>query len=623
MAADDPRQLPSQTSLDALFASARRARIGEVFGPVLLDVEGADVQSLQRALRIHEDDEPFACGCEGELAITLLGSTGPLATLAFHHAFLLANPAAWLSQGRLVDGRALLHWLAERGFRGPLERQERIDREDAQRERAFRTWVTAAPPCLHPEIPELNAGVRSEAIYERSMAALAAAHPSIEERACVLLSWFSFAARGKWSGAVPGNERIPADLLTCLGTAAILRGLARGPVPREARLGAARYFATLANGKRALVAVPDELWASLLEAVRRAGIADNLRALEATVATAREQRRRDADPRPLVSPEGVVTAGISSDADRFDGLVLSGGRPNAIDHPTLVRFESGSTIPVPLAILPAGSEVFEADDEGIYFFTQTAEGTTAPIVARLDNRAGSAARVLTRGQKSITSPVVVRGHVYWLDESPETSLDERSGERWHAPEILRAPLSGGAPKALARLGSWAGDLVAEGDDLAWVECDVVGEGRIVVMPAAGGAGRRIAEARTEGWPQRGQSLVMRAGRVLWIEPDEKRVRAVALSEDGASTLAALSRPPRAIVADARHAYVITGEALEEPATWHVERISLDTGAVTRVASFTRMPYEQPRMALDAFHVYWTHRDRILMFSRPESPTSSS
>jgi len=621
MAADDPRQLPSQTSLDALFASARRARIGEIFGPVLLDVEGPDVQSLQRTLRIHEHDEPFACGCEGELAITLLNGSGPLATLAFHHAFSLANPDAWLSQGRLVDGRALLRWLAERGFRGPLERQERIDREEAQRERAFRTWVTAAPPCLHPEIPELNAGVRSEAIFERSMAALAAAHPSIEERARVLLSWFSFAARGAWSGAVPGNERIPADLLTYLGTPAILRGLAKGPVPREALLGAARYFATLANGKRALAAVPDELWAPMLEAARRAGIADNLRVLEATIATAREQRRRDADPRPPVSPEGVVTAGISSDAERLDGVVLVGGRPHAIDHRTLVRFDPGSTIPVPLATLPAGSEVFEADDEGLCFFTQTEEGTTPPIVARLDNRPGAEPRLVARGQRSIASPVVVGGSVCWLDESPELSLDEKSGERWHAPEILRVPLSGGAAKAIARLGSWACDLVAEGERLAWVESDVAGEGRLVAMPAAGGARKVIAEARTEGWPQRGQSLVMRAGRVLWIEPEEKRVRAVALSGDEARTLATLTSPPRAIVADARHAYVITGEALEEPSTWHVERISLDTGAVLRVASFPRMPYEQPRMALDAFHVYWTHRDRILMFPRPESQVS--
>jgi hypothetical protein len=621
MAADDPRQLPSQTSLDALFASAQRARIGEVFGPVLLEVEGADVESLRRALRIHDDDEPFACGCEGELAITLVGAAGPTATLAFHHAFSLAHPAAWLSQGRLVDGHALLRWLAERGFRGPLERQARIEREEAQRERAFRTWITAAPPCLHPEIPELNAGVRSEAIYERSMAALAAAHPAIEERARVLLSWFSFAARGTWGGAVPGNERIPADLLGRLGADAIVRCLAKGPVPHAALLGAARYFSTLANGKRALVAVPDELWAPLVEAVRRSGIAGNVRAVEATIATAREQRRRDADPRPQTSADGIVTVGISTDAERFEGLVLGGGKLHAQDARTLVRLEPGSTVPVPLATLPTGSEIFDADDEGIYYFTQTEESATPPIVARMDNRPGAAPRLLAAGKKSITSPVVAAGGVCWIDESPELVVDDRTKERWHPPEILRAALSDGAPKALARLGSWACDLVADGDALAWVESDEVGEGRIVVMPAAGGARRVLATARTEGWPERGQSLLMRAGRVLWIEPEEKRVRRVARAGGDVATLAVLSEPPRAIVADERHAYVIAGGASEEAVTWHVERISLDTGAVTRVASFSRMPYEQPRMALDAFHVYWSHRDRIFMVARPESPAA--
>jgi hypothetical protein len=286
-----------------------------------------------------------------------------------------------------------------------------------------------------------------------------------------------------------------------------------------------------------------------------------------------------------------------------------------------VRLEPGSTVPVPLATLPTGSELFDADDEGIHYFTQTEESATPPIVARLDNRAGAAPRLLSAGKKSITSPVVAGGGVCWIDESPELVVDERSKERWNPPEILWVPLSGGAPKALARLGSWAGDLVADGDELAWVESDEVGEGRIVVMPAAGGARRVLATARTEGWPERGQSLLMRAGCVLWIEPEERRVQRVARAGGDVATLAALSEPPRAIVADEGHAYVICGEASEGPMTWHVERISLDTGAVTRLASFSRMPYEQPRMALDAFHVYWSHRDRIFMFPRPESPAA--
>src|SRR5262245_21528902 len=133
MVTEDPPRLPSQASLDALFGDTRRARITDVCvfedeNTILLEVEGADVAIVRYLLRIKDHTRSFHCSCDGDLAVELYGEAGLVATIGFHHGRSIRVPG-WSSDAMLLDGPALLRWIAERGVRGPLDEYEKAARE--------------------------------------------------------------------------------------------------------------------------------------------------------------------------------------------------------------------------------------------------------------------------------------------------------------------------------------------------------------------------------------------------------------------------------------------------------------------------------------------------------------
>ncbi|WP_438035393.1 hypothetical protein [Sorangium sp. So ce204] len=268
---------------------------------VLLDLERAEVATIRDRLRIQEHQRTFFCDCDGDIRIELHGEAGLLGTITFHHG-LSIRFERWNSDALLLDGPALLRWMAERGASGPLHKFEQQEREQQEAERVYRAWVEAAPAGLDPSL--FGRGFLphngDDPAYGQAMEALAAAYPSAEERAVVLLTWFAHSS-STWS-AYSSYESIPGELLLRVESGTVLRALERRePVAEATLLGAARYFSTLSDRKSELAAVPDALWERLLQATRRVGIEENVERLAMVHGGARGPQRgarpvRDSEP---------------------------------------------------------------------------------------------------------------------------------------------------------------------------------------------------------------------------------------------------------------------------------------------------------------------------------------
>src|SRR5688500_16919274 len=104
--------LPTNGSLDALFAKARSGRVVTVHGgAVLAEVAKAELGSIREMLRIVEGGGQFHCMCRGDLAIELEGRLLSAGSVSYHHGRSL-RVESWCSDAMLADGPALLRWLA-------------------------------------------------------------------------------------------------------------------------------------------------------------------------------------------------------------------------------------------------------------------------------------------------------------------------------------------------------------------------------------------------------------------------------------------------------------------------------------------------------------------------------
>ena len=108
----------------------------EPIGELLLEVtDQEEIANLYDALRIV-DGPAGHCLCYGDVAFELLSAVNRrLALLGLHHGILL-RWHAWTEDAALVDGIALLEWLAGRGMTEPLERylDEQVEEAEALEE---------------------------------------------------------------------------------------------------------------------------------------------------------------------------------------------------------------------------------------------------------------------------------------------------------------------------------------------------------------------------------------------------------------------------------------------------------------------------------------------------------
>ena len=222
------------------------------------------------------------CLCLGEEAIELCGPTGTIATVGLHHGQSI-RWAAWQHDAVLADGPRLLHFLADQGVGGPLERYEQILREADEAAQAATRWREAMPACLIPFWENMN----SIKVDVGSMhVALEASLPDPRERALAMFRWLGSGV-GPWS-EFPVYECVVERLLVLESTAHLVATLSGASETLNSAdfEGAARYFSGTGfwlRKRNEHQLVPNELRARLLSHVRRSGDPDKVERMQAAL----------------------------------------------------------------------------------------------------------------------------------------------------------------------------------------------------------------------------------------------------------------------------------------------------------------------------------------------------
>lgn len=246
---------PTQAALDSLMNLVYAVRVfengshgGKILGnDVVLEVgEPTDVAALRITMRII-DGPGGHCMCFGGPTLEMLSADrSRLALLSVHHG-LAIRWDRWKDDARLVDGRLLLEWLAERGVVDPLREFEAMEASDLQRKQDRDRWLAAMPSALVP-VWSSALGQFGSVNVDPLLTALESAMPDEGQRILALLEWFGSGA-GPWSG-FPWYEQAAEELLLGYSTARIIEAVESTRLSSAQLEGAARLFASWSFGKQ-------------------------------------------------------------------------------------------------------------------------------------------------------------------------------------------------------------------------------------------------------------------------------------------------------------------------------------------------------------------------------------
>jgi len=246
---------PTQAALDSLMNLVRLVRVfkdgchgGKVLGnDVVLEVgEPTDVAALRITMRII-DGPGGHCMCFGGPTLEMLSADrSRLALLSIHHG-LAIRWDRWKDDAKLVNGRLLLEWLAERGVVDPLREFEATEASQLQHKQDRDRWLAAMPSALIP-VWSSALGQFGSVNVDPLCATLESAMSDERERILALLEWFGSGA-GPWSG-FPSYEQAAEELLLGYSTPHIIEAVESTRLSSAQLEGAARLFASWSFGKQ-------------------------------------------------------------------------------------------------------------------------------------------------------------------------------------------------------------------------------------------------------------------------------------------------------------------------------------------------------------------------------------
>jgi hypothetical protein len=274
----------TEKALDDVLQTARRVRVTEggayggrpLGGVVLVDErDDAALLALRHALAVERTTDGM-CMCLGDLAFEFFDADGRrTAVVGFHHAHSLRWPG-WSGDALLADGVRVLHWLADRGADGPLEREEARHRDRVEAQVAQQRWLAAVPAAVRDLgdaiVATSRTGHAPDDLLDLLRQRLSEAYPDPVERAGALLAWFG-SGTGRCSG-FPVHEGLPGLLLAEMPIADIVGALQRLNADTRQDEGAIRHLSGWKSRKhqaRDIARVPAQLRARLLAAARASG----------------------------------------------------------------------------------------------------------------------------------------------------------------------------------------------------------------------------------------------------------------------------------------------------------------------------------------------------------------
>lgn len=204
---------------------------------VLFEIAQPDaIKQLAVLIEINEANIGFHCMCYGTYDIELYANNQCKATISYHHEYSIRYDG-WSSDAGLANSEGLVTFLAEQGFKNPLEDFLETKRIMEENLRGDTDWLAIAPKCFRTYWEKFRVdGQFPKALVE----ALNDEIPDQATRIIALLQTFG-KTKNFWSG-YPSYEGVPAEILNTYHPMVILKAYTGSDKNYKTRRGLGRYL---------------------------------------------------------------------------------------------------------------------------------------------------------------------------------------------------------------------------------------------------------------------------------------------------------------------------------------------------------------------------------------------
>jgi hypothetical protein len=204
---------------------------------VLFEIAQPDaIKQFAALIEINEVAIGFHCMCLGTYDVELYTNNQLQATISYHHEYSIRCDL-WSTDAALANPEGLVTFLAEQGFKKPLEDLNETKRQKEASYLADQEWLAISPKCFRTFWEKFGSyGDFPEELID----ALNNEIPDKAARIIALLQTFG-KTKNFWSG-YPSYENVPADILNTYHPMVILKAYTDSDRNYKTRRGLGRYL---------------------------------------------------------------------------------------------------------------------------------------------------------------------------------------------------------------------------------------------------------------------------------------------------------------------------------------------------------------------------------------------
>jgi hypothetical protein len=238
--------VPSNESLRELFVGIDKVVIKDegvnddraISEKILLTISQENkIQKLNTFLEIDEKNVGFYCMCLGTYAIELYADTKIIATIGFHHGVSIRYNK-WNGDAQLANSDGLLIFLAEQGFKKPLDERIEEKRNMEADQIAKRKWLDIAPKSFENYWTQINN--LDNVFFTSLITDLNSEFPERNKQIIVLLQ--TFGRKENFWTAYPSYEELPNDILKTFDIKEIIAAYLNSDRNYKTRKGLGRFL---------------------------------------------------------------------------------------------------------------------------------------------------------------------------------------------------------------------------------------------------------------------------------------------------------------------------------------------------------------------------------------------